>query len=137
MSSVSPLTSLSRTTTSDIYPDSSKPHSHSHDKPSAHASISLATRIERILWFLEEQFGDCVQPIEPQDSDIDLEKGKINMHLLIKIDEHEAIVRFDPIEVECKLEALRQRILAVLDRAIETVAPFVDLHAEKAVKVAR
>ncbi|KAF3312773.1 endoribonuclease ysh1 [Orbilia oligospora] len=107
---------------------STKPHSHNHDLPSDHANIGLSTRLDRILWFLEAQFGDGVQPIEPDGDEIDLAKGKVNLKLRIQVDEHLAIVRFDPLEVECKFEALRQRIMAVLERAIDTVAPFVDLQ---------
>ncbi|KAF3927023.1 hypothetical protein ABW21_db0203663 [Orbilia brochopaga] len=107
---------------------SSKPHSHNHDRPSDHANVSLSSRLDRVLWFLEEQFGDNIQPIEPEGGDI--AKGQIKMTLRIQVDEHEAIVRFDPLEVECKFEALRQRIMAVLERAIDTVAPFVDLQAD-------
>ncbi|KAJ6263519.1 hypothetical protein Dda_2083 [Drechslerella dactyloides] len=107
---------------------SSKPHSHNHDQPSDHANVNLSTRLDRVLWFLEEQFGENIQPIEPEGDD--LSKGQIKMRLRIQVDEHEAIVQFDPLEVECKFEALRQRIMAVLERAIDTVAPFVDLQAD-------
>ncbi|KAK6353082.1 endoribonuclease ysh1 [Orbilia brochopaga] len=110
---------------------SSKPHSHNHDRPSDHANVSLSSRLDRVLWFLEEQFGDNIQPIEPAD-DVDIAKGQVNMRLRIQVDEHEAIVQIDPLEVECKFEALRQRIMAVLERAIDTVAPFVDLQADNA-----
>ncbi|EWC47091.1 hypothetical protein DRE_03460 [Drechslerella stenobrocha 248] len=105
---------------------SSKPHTHNHDQPSDHTNISVSTRLDRILWFLEEQFGENIQPIEPTEGDADLTKGKVRMKLRILVDEHEAIVQFDPLEVECKFEALRQRIMAVLERAIDTVSPFVE-----------
>ncbi|KAF3926932.1 hypothetical protein ABW20_dc0106657 [Dactylellina cionopaga] len=109
---------------------SSKPHTHNHDQPSDHANVSLSTRLDRILWFLEEQFGENIQPIKPEGDEISFGNGKINMKLRIQVDEHEAIVKFDPLEVECKFEALRQRISAVLERAIDTVAPFFDPQME-------
>ena len=45
--------------------DSSKPHTHAHDPlpPNPHAAPSPAQRLERLLLFLEAQFGDAITPI--------------------------------------------------------------------------
>lgn len=132
---------------------SSKPHSHAHahtpatTSPSPHAHISPGQRLERILMFLEAQFGECVTPLEPgarpanlpneitemeeaedQDQDMELERMKrVVPGVQIKIDSMVANVWFETLDVECRNESLRMRIKTVVERAVETVAPFVDL----------
>ncbi|KAF8462909.1 beta-lactamase-like protein [Kalaharituber pfeilii] len=45
----------------------------------------------------------------------------------IRVDEHVARVWFEGLEVECKLDSLRMRVKTVVERAVEGVAPLVDL----------
>jgi len=79
------------------------------------------------MMFLEAQFGTAVIPL-PVTSEKDIIKlGVAVPGVEIHIDGHIATVRFETMEVECKYEALRQRVKAVVERAIDTVAPFVDL----------
>lgn len=94
--------------------------------------------------FLEAQFGECVTPLEPdarpahlpreitevvkEDEDMELEKMKrVVPGVQIKIDSMIANVWFETLDVECRNESLRMRIKTVVERAVETVAPFVDL----------
>lgn len=97
--------------------------------------------------FLEAQFGECVTPLEPgaqpahlpqeiteieevedEDEDMDLERMKrVVPGVQIKIDSMIANVWFETLDVECRNESLRMRIKTVVERAVETVAPFVDL----------
>lgn len=87
--------------------------------------------------FLEAQFGDCVTPLEPPKDveDIDMEDGamvlaggtKFSPGVQINIDQLVAKVYFETLEVECRNESLRMRVKAVVERAVETVAPFVDM----------
>lgn len=92
--------------------------------------------------FLEAQFGECVTPLEPgarpanhpkeiteeEDEDMNLEKMKqVVPGVQIKIDSMVANVWFETLDVECRNESLRMRIKTVVERAVETVAPFVDL----------
>lgn len=108
---------------------------------SPHAHITPNQRLERILMFLEAQFGDCVTHLEPgarpanspkeiteEDEDMDLEKfNQLVPGVQIKIDNLVANVWFETLLIECKNESLRMRIKTVVERAVETVAPFVDL----------
>ncbi|RPB20469.1 Metallo-hydrolase/oxidoreductase [Terfezia boudieri ATCC MYA-4762] len=164
---------------------SSKSHSHAHadededdgyepsleeiPSASAHAHISPQTRLERILHSLEEQFGDCVTPIEDltllppsylpstntktitdgedvkkeEDGDemdtktreIAIEAARKRLAKLgltcpgveVRVDEHVAKVWFEGLDVECKLDSLRMRLKTLVERAVEGVAPLVDL----------
>ena len=130
--------------------ESSKSHHHHHtpaaanslpdtEAASPHSHITPDQRLQRILMFLEAQFGDCVEPLEPpqiDDTDMD-SKNNIEYALVknnpfspgvkITIDALVAKVSFDTLEVECRNESLRMRVKAVVERAVETVAPFVDL----------
>ena len=45
----------------------------------------------------------------------------------IRVDEHVARVWFEGLDVECKLDSLRMRVKTVVERAVEGVAPLVDL----------
>ena len=88
--------------------------------------------------FMEAQFGDCVSPLEPSDDDEMLEKAYEHHYpdpevrkwvpgIKITIDSMVAKVRFDTLEVESANRGLRDRVKSVVERAVETVAPFVDL----------
>lgn len=84
--------------------------------------------------FLEAQFGDAVSPLQPPpvessemtDSVVKYEGG-FRPGVEIKIDNIVAKVYFDTLEVEGGNESLRMRVKSVVERAVETVAPFVDL----------
>lgn len=101
--------------------------------------------------FLEAQFGSQVQPIthpkfapkpavdadgikaEEMDEDLeDLEAEEIErLHSIgipvpgveIQVDKHIAKVWLETLEVECAYGVLRDRVKAVVERAVETVAP--------------
>ena len=101
--------------------------------------------------FLEAQFGSQVTPIahpklvpkpavdedgikaEAMDEDFeDLEAEEIErLHSIgipvpgveIKVDKHVAKVWLETLEVECAYSVLRDRVKAVVERAVETVAP--------------
>lgn len=85
--------------------------------------------------FLEAQFGDAVSPLQPPpgedsemtDSVVKYEGGGFRPGVEIKIDNIVAKVYFDTLEVEGGNESLRMRVKSVVERAVETVAPFVDL----------
>ncbi|KAL7270511.1 endoribonuclease ysh1 [Rhizina undulata] len=131
-----------------------KPHHHHPESTesnfppaiSPHAHVSPSQRLERILMFLDAQFGDCVTPLDPgtrppssaqqktitnssdDDPQTELEKmQQVVPGVEIKIDNMVAIVWFETLEVECRQESLRMRVKTVVERAVETVAPFVDL----------
>ena len=101
--------------------------------------------------FLEAQFGSQIKPIthpkvtrkpavdddgikaEPTDNDLeDLEAEEIErLHSIgipvpgveIMVDKHIAKVWLETLEVECSYGVLRDRVKAVVERAVETVAP--------------
>ncbi|PWW77399.1 Metallo-hydrolase/oxidoreductase [Tuber magnatum] len=99
-------------------------HTHAHSalseipETSPHAHIRHSDRIEQVLTFLEAQFGDCVTPLPP---------GEVVPGVRIKIDNIIANVWFENLDVECRNESLKMRVKTVVERAVETVAPFVDL----------
>ncbi|KAK9475035.1 beta-lactamase-like protein [Dipodascopsis tothii] len=74
-----------------------------------HEQLSRDEIFERVLMFLESQFGDAVQPGEDG--------------VKIVIDGHVADVKLGSIEVECSYEPLRSRVRHVLERAVDTVLP--------------
>ncbi|RPB00645.1 Metallo-hydrolase/oxidoreductase [Choiromyces venosus 120613-1] len=120
-----------------------------------HAHIHHSERIEQVLTFLEAQFGDSVTPLPPgsqpssssttstpQPKLVELESESESMKedpdpvqkmrqivpgVQIKIDTIVANVWFENLEVECRNESLKMRVKTVVERAVETVAPFVDL----------
>ncbi|KAI9807039.1 MAG: endoribonuclease ysh1 [Sarcosagium campestre] len=178
---------------------SSSKHVHDHDLPKTnpHANLSPSERLERLLWFLEEQFGPDIKPIErpklfkspaastntttaiasttlptadpsiekstndtTNDSDVkppqpqklksdeeeDDEGGDEEdedelreeeaqeldrLHRLglpvpgleIRFDKHVVQVWLEDLTVDCAHRVLRDRVQAVLERAVETVAP--------------
>lgn len=84
--------------------------------------------------FLEAQFGDAVSPLKPppgEDSEMTDSvvkyEGSFRPGVEIKIDNIVARVYFETLEVEGGNESLRMRVKSVVERAVETVAPFVDL----------
>ncbi|KAF2492425.1 endoribonuclease YSH1 [Lophium mytilinum] len=120
-------------------------------KPShnPHASSDPSTRFARLCMFLEAQFGPNVHPIThprlgtsdpsstPESADADPEKyTKAEMTELkrlhnigipvpgveIRFDNHVARVWLEDLSVECKVQALRDRVRAVVERAVETVS---------------
>jgi cleavage and polyadenylation specificity factor subunit 3 len=123
---------------------SSKQHSHDHGNhmsvvkaASPHSHVTPEQRLDRLMMFLEAQFGDCVQPLEPPKlGDIDMvdnndqviaSERRFSPGVKITIDNLTANVYFDTLEIECRHESLKMRVKAVVERAVETIAPFVDL----------
>ncbi|KAI9730273.1 MAG: endoribonuclease ysh1 [Cirrosporium novae-zelandiae] len=130
---------------------SSKMHTHNHRN--LHANVTPEERFSRLCMFLEAQFGSSIIPIERpklkpkevtngdgikmeeiEDGDNleDLEAEEMErLHSLgipvpgveIKVDKHVAKVWLETLEVECSYGVLRDRVKAVIERAVETVAP--------------
>ncbi|KAK9446670.1 beta-lactamase-like protein [Limtongia smithiae] len=89
---------------------SSKPHSHATEIP-----LSRLEKIDRVLLFLDSQFGEHVTPFSDNAND----------GVEITVDAHVARIDFRTMEVACSYEPLRSRVRHVLDRAVDTVLPFV------------
>ncbi|KAK9367824.1 Pre-mRNA 3'-end-processing endonuclease polyadenylation factor C-term-domain-containing protein [Lipomyces kononenkoae] len=85
---------------------SSKP---SHCK----ATLNRTEKVERVLVFLDSQFGSAVEPMDNPDDGV-----------YIKIDEHVATVNFRNMDVICTYEPLRSRVMHVLNHAVDTILPF-------------
>ncbi|KAK9372057.1 beta-lactamase-like protein, partial [Lipomyces chichibuensis] len=85
---------------------SSKP---SHCK----AAFNRPEKIERVLVFLDSQFGSAVEPMDNPDDGV-----------YINIDGHIATVNFRNMDVICSYEPLRSRVTHVLDHAVDTILPF-------------
>ncbi|GAM87383.1 hypothetical protein ANO11243_054070 [Dothideomycetidae sp. 11243] len=117
---------------------SSKSHSHSHDhKHNPHANMSPEERLSRLCMFLESHFGaDAVSPIAqprlPADADDKaLAKELARLHALgipvpgleVRIDKLVASIWLETGEVECATRSFKDRVVAVVDRAIEVVRP--------------
>ncbi|KAK9322528.1 beta-lactamase-like protein [Lipomyces orientalis] len=82
-------------------------------KPShCNAHLARPEKIERVLVFLDSQFGSAVEPLEHPDDGV-----------YIKIDEHVATVDFRSMDVICSYEPLRSRVKHVLERAVDTILP--------------
>lgn len=90
------------------------------------------------MMFMEAQFGDAVSPLDPAEEEgydnkefletyLDEEARKWVPGVKIQIDNMVAKVRFDTLEVESANKTLKDRVKSVVERAVETVAPFVDL----------
>jgi len=148
--------------------ESSKPHSHSHSHPQPHAktngsahkttastnphgNLSSSDRLDRLLLFLEAQFGsDNVTPIarpkmlpipptgkgaEGDDSEDKLEAAELaRLHALgipvpgveIRVDASIARVWLEDLSVECEgkgMAVLKDRVKAVVERGVECIAP--------------
>ena len=82
------------------------------DQISPHASLPRKDRLDRILLFLEAQFGDAVTPVE--------DGVEIRVD---DIESHKAKLDFDTMEVECKWEPLDSRVKHIVKRALGVVAP--------------
>jgi cleavage and polyadenylation specificity factor subunit 3 len=119
----------------------------------AHAALTPEDRFERLCMFLEEQFGVAISPIESprrksqaikaaadevkseDEDDEDSEEleaaerarlaalGIPVAGLEIKVDKHVARVWLEDLEIECTNGVLRDRVRAVVERAVETIAP--------------
>ncbi|KAI9847532.1 MAG: endoribonuclease ysh1 [Thelocarpon superellum] len=147
----------------------SKSPDHKHTLPirNPHANTTPTERLDRLLMFLEAQFGNGVVPIvqprlstntasaiepkkepthedinggkEDDDADDDLQNQRdqeqeqelSRLHkqgipvpgLEITVDKHVARVWLETLDVECANRALRDRVVAVVERAVETVSP--------------
>jgi cleavage and polyadenylation specificity factor subunit 3 len=118
-----------------------------------HANVSPEEKLGRLCMFLEAQFGeDAVNPIEKpkmptkevadgeevaegDSNDAEQEKAEAaelaRLHALgipvpgleIKIDKAVAKVWLEKLEVECGNRTLGDRVRAVVERAVDTVAP--------------
>lgn len=135
-----------------FHPESSSKHAHSHTdkelskpKHNPHSYLSPGTRLSRLFMFLESQFGPAIAPIarprlpnpaiasSNEDEDLSpLESAELKrLHSLgipvpgveIRVDKHVAKVWLETLEVECANTVLRDRVRAVVERAVETVAP--------------
>ncbi|KAH0356738.1 Metallo-hydrolase/oxidoreductase, partial [Aureobasidium melanogenum] len=132
---------------------SSSPHSHNHHehKRNLHAHISPSERLSRLCMFLEAQFGeDAITPISKpklnilddtssSDDPIAVEKARAQLEMAelerlhragipvpgleIKVDKIVAKVWLETLEVECGMRSMADRIRAVVERAVEVVAP--------------
>lgn len=130
---------------------SSSKHTHSHipdGSVNPHANPSPSDRLERLLWFLEAQFGaDNVAPVETpkarkeeqngdseaMDTSEDGEKNKEieRLHKMgipvpgvqITVDKMAATVWLEDLEVECNNKVFADRVRAVVERAVEVTAP--------------
>jgi cleavage and polyadenylation specificity factor subunit 3 len=82
------------------------------DKVSPHAAAPRKDRLDRILLFLEAQFGDTITPVE---DGVEICVDEVEAHMA-KLD-------FETMEVECKWEPLASRVKAIVKRALGVVAP--------------
>lgn len=127
-------------------------HGHGVDmaagKRNPHANLTPEERLNRLFMFLEAQFGEeAVNPInkprisgqgmdaEGGSEDVDLEKlqqqelarlvsvGVPVPGLEIRVDKNIAKVWLEHLEVECANKTLGDRVRAVVERAVETIAP--------------
>lgn len=117
------------------------------------AHLTPEERFARLTMFLEEQFGDNIDPIETprlpklveeqkesikDDGDEDTGDDNALMAserarlaslgipvpgLQIKVDKNVAKLWLDDLSLECGNKVLRERIMAIVERAVETVAP--------------
>jgi len=82
------------------------------DQISPHAATPRQDRLQRVLIFLEAQFGDAMTPVEDG--------------IEIRVDDNEAHMAkldFATMEVECKWEPLESRVKHIVKRALSVVAP--------------
>lgn len=119
-------------------------HAHAHHGTNPHAHPSPADRLERLLWFLEAQFGeDNVAPVEtPKLPPLatDEEEGQLEerqkkeierLHKIgipvpgvsIKVDKMTATIWLEDLELDCNNKAFADRVRAVVERAVEVTAP--------------
>ncbi|THY25841.1 Metallo-hydrolase/oxidoreductase [Aureobasidium pullulans] len=128
-------------------------HDHHENKRNLHAHISPSERLSRLCMFLEAQFGeDAITPISrpklkiseddgsgSSDDPIAAEKARAQLEMVelerlhnagipvpgleIKVDKIVAKVWLETLEVECSMRSMADRIRAVVERAVEVVAP--------------
>ena len=79
---------------------------------SPHATIPRQDRLDRILMFLDAQFGDAVTRVA---DGVEIRVDNIDSHMA-KLD-------FETMEVECKWEPLESRVKHIVKRALGVVAP--------------
>lgn len=79
-------------------------------------SLTAEERISKAMKILRVQFGDC------------LELGVDKTTATIKIENKTAFINFLDVSVECDYPPLKQRVIHVLERAINTVAPLAQAH---------
>lgn len=135
---------------------SSSKHTHSHDLPAdanPHSRPSPADRLERLLWFLEAQFGaDNVAPVAdpklPSEDAVDgadedmVDEGEETLQqrrndeikrlhkigipvpgVSITVDKMSATIWLEDLEVDCNNRVFADRVRAVVERAVEVTAP--------------
>ncbi|KAK4166687.1 beta-lactamase-like protein [Cladorrhinum sp. PSN259] len=140
---------------------SKSPHHHGHNRGDSkpdlparnlHANLSASERLERLMMFLEAQFGaDNITPIaEPPlppststdgDTSMDgsgddslkerqaLELARLNKlgipipGLIIRVDKMVATVWLEDLEIECESRVFSDRVRVVVERAVEVTAP--------------
>ncbi|KAL6253309.1 endoribonuclease ysh1 [Rhinocladiella similis] len=127
-------------------------HEHEGVPHNEHKNISTEDRFSRLCMFLEEQFGDNVMPIEKpkvsfqadgKATDAAEAKGETSDEesaemaerarlaamgipvpgLEIRVDKNVAKLWLENLDVECGNAVLRDRVKAVVERAVETIAP--------------
>lgn len=82
------------------------------DQISPHAALPRKDRLDRVLLFLEAQFGDAVTPVED------------GVEIRVDgVEAHKAKLDFETMEVECKWEPLDSRVKHIIKRALGVVAP--------------
>ncbi|KAK9462217.1 beta-lactamase-like protein [Lipomyces oligophaga] len=82
--------------------------------------MSRLDKVERVLVFLDAQFGSALEPMENPEEGV-----------FIRIDEYTATVSFQTMQVTCSYEPLRSRVSHVLSRAVATILPIDDLEEDK------
>ncbi|CAN6673696.1 endoribonuclease Ysh1p [Trichomonascus vanleenenianus] len=87
-----------------------------------HADTSTETRITRIAGLLRAQFGDGLELAEDKKTATITMDGKV------------AVIKFDDLSVECPAAALKNRVVNLLERAVNTVAPLAQ-NADKLVEL--
>ncbi|KAI9781571.1 MAG: endoribonuclease ysh1 [Peltula sp. TS41687] len=131
---------------------SSSKHTHAHSKAinlpnrNLHADLTPSDRLERLFMFLETHFGsNNITPItrpapspnnttsgEAEDEEeaeaaemLRLQKQGIPLPgLTVTLDEkHTATIWLEDLRVECTNRTFRDRVQAVVERAVETIAP--------------
>lgn len=82
------------------------------DMISPHATVPRQDRLDRVLIFLDAQFGDAVTRLK---DGVEIRVDNIESHVA-KLD-------FDTMQVECKWEPLDSRVKQIVKRALGVVAP--------------
>jgi cleavage and polyadenylation specificity factor subunit 3 len=109
---------------------SHSPH-HTHATKNPHTTTPTSTpttqssRLSRLLWLLEDQFGELIEPITRSGKDNNgggAEPDAFAPGLEITVAPHTARVWLADLSIECANPALKSRVLAVVEKASETVA---------------